>query len=169
MSLYAITSEMSVLLDLAYAHGAQSPELDAALSEHLGALSEAFDAKAENYAALIRECEARAEARAGEAERMRRLAQTDSALAARLRDTLRDAMVRVNRTTVQTERFRLAVRQNGGSIPVVIEDESALPGEFLVPQMTVKPDRDAIRQALEAGKPVSGARLGQRGTRLDLR
>ncbi len=169
MSLYQITSEISALQDLAHTHGAQSAEFDAALAEHVAALAEAFDAKAENYAALIRESEERAAVRTREAERLKALAATDERLAERLRETVKAAMQVTGRTTVQTDRFRLSVRQNGGKLPVVIEDESALPAEFMVPVVTVKPDRDAIRTALETGNSVSGARLGERGTRLDLR
>lgn len=169
MSLYAITEEMRVLSDLAHTHGAQSPEFDAALAEHVAALAEAFDAKAERYAEMIRECESRSAARDAESARLNALAITDAKLAARLRETLMQAMQATDRRVVQTEKFRLSVVNNGGKLPVVIEDESALPAEFTVPTMTVRVDRDSLRSALEAGTHVPGARLGQRGTRLDLK
>lgn len=169
MSLYQITTEMQSLLDAFDQHGAESPEAEAAIREHAAAIAEAFDQKADGYAGLIRNCESRAAARRAEAERMERLAALDEALANRLRRTLLDAMQVTGRTKVQTERFALAVRQNGGKVPVVVEDESALPLQFVVPVTTNRIDKDAIRAALESGTPVSGARLGERGTRLDLR
>lgn len=168
MSLYQITAEMVSLLHAFDQHGEDSPEAEAAFREHASALAEAFDSKADDYAALIRVCETRSEARRHEAARMKALADSDEVLSSRLRETMRAAMEATGRVRVDTPRFRLAVRTNGGKIPVVIEDEAALPAEFAVPVVTVRPDRDAIRSALEAGKPVAGARLGQRGTRLDI-
>ena len=49
MSLYAIKSEMLVLLDAFDQHGADSPETEAAFREHAMSLAEAFDAKADDY------------------------------------------------------------------------------------------------------------------------
>jgi hypothetical protein len=169
MSLYQITAEMQSLIDAFDAHGAESPEAEAAIREHAAAIAEAFDAKADGYAALIRTCEVRSAARAEEADRMKRLAQSDDALASRLRRTLVEAMQATGRTKVATDRFTLSVVANGGKLPVVIEDEAALPAEFVVPHVTTRVDREAVRSALEAGTPVSGARLGERGTRLSLR
>jgi len=169
VSLYQITAEMQSLLDAFDAHGAESPEAEAAIREHAAAIAEAFDAKADSYAALIRTCEVRAEAREAEAKRMLKLAGSDGNLAARLRDALLTAMQATGRTKVQTSRFSLSVVANGGKVPMFIEDESALPAEFVVPRMVTTIDREAIRSALEAGIPVAGARLGQRGTRLALK
>ena len=44
MSLYQITAEMQSLLDAFDAHGAESPEAEAAIREHAAAIAEAFDA-----------------------------------------------------------------------------------------------------------------------------
>jgi mRNA-degrading endonuclease toxin of MazEF toxin-antitoxin module len=169
LSLYAITSEMQSLLDAFDSYGAESPEAEAAIREHAAAIAEAFDAKADGYAAFIRTCEKRAEGRRDEAERMLALARSDNALADRLRAALLAAMQTTGRTKVDTERFRIAVRANGGKIPVIVEDEAALPTEFRVPVVTERIDRDGLRAALEAGRAVDGARLGERGTRLDIR
>lgn len=169
MSLYQITAEMVSLLHAFDQHGEDSPEAEAAFREHAAALAEAFDGKADDYAALIRVCETRSEARHSEAARMKALADSDEALASRLREAMRAAMEATGRVKVDTNRFRLSVKTNGGKVPVIIEDESAIPSDFAVPVVTTKLDRDAIRFALEAGTPVMGARLGQRGTRLDIR
>jgi hypothetical protein len=169
MSLYAIKSEMLSLMEAFGEHGAGSAEAEAAIREHAAALSEQFDAKADDYAALIRVCETRAEARRGEAERMIALASVDEALASRLRETLLKAMSETGRTKVQTSRFSMAVKRNGGVIPLRIVDDAAIPVEFRVPKVTTVLDRDGIRRALESGAAVPGAELGERGFRLDLK
>lgn len=167
MSLYEIKSE---LLELADALAViDSPDAEAALAEHRVALIEALTSKAEDYAALIRVCESRAEARRVEAERMEMLAAADEAVADRLKRLLMDAMIATNNTKLDTERFRLSIKRNGGKIPVVISDETAIPIDFRVPKITESIDKDAIREALESGTNVPGASLGERGQRLELR
>jgi len=169
MSLYAIKTELSALVDAVAEVGLNSPEAAAALAEHREALVAAFDDKADDYAALIRVCETRASARREESERMAALAKDDEALADRLRATLLTAMQEVGRSKVDTARFKLAVRRNGGKVPVEVADVDALPSEYRIPKITLTIDRDAIRAALEAGNEVPGAALGERGWRLDLK
>lgn len=167
MSLYQLTEELTALLNMADTE--MSEDIDAAMKEHTALLIEAFDAKADNYAALIRTCETRASARYEESQRLNKLAQADEALAMRLRMALLEAMQATGRKKVQTERFALTVAQNGGKQPVVVTDEDALPAEFRVPVWSEKIDRDAIREALERGDTVEGAVLQPRGFRLNLK
>ena len=169
MSLYLITEELKSLIDAFDRFGHESPEAAEAIREHTEAIVEAFDAKADDYAALIRTAETRAAARNEESERMRKLAQDDEALATRLRNALMEAMKRTNRTKVQTARFKLSVQNNGGKIPVIINDESALPEEFRVPKVTTVIDKESLREKLESGATVPGATLGERGQRLNLK
>ena len=169
MSLYAIKSEMLSILDTVDQFGSESEETKAALAAHLVGLAEEFDHKADQYAALIRVCETRAAARKEEAERLKLLVQDDEKLADRLRDALMEAMISTQRTKVETARFRLAVKKNGGKIPVLITDEAALPVDYRVPKVTEVIDTDALRAALEAGTEIPGAALGERGQRLELK
>lgn len=169
MSLYQITAEMVSLMAAFNDHGKDSAEAESAFREHAAALAEAFDEKADDYAALIRSCETRAAARREESERIRMLADSDDALAHKLRDAMRSAMEATGRTRVDTPKFRLSVRQNGGKIPVLIEDPDRIPTQYQIPRMTTVIDKEAIRAALEKGEAVSGAALGTRGSRLDIR
>jgi hypothetical protein len=169
MSLYNIKTELAELLDAMTTDGAFDAETEAALAEHAQALVEAFDAKADAYAALIRVAETRAAARREEVERMKRLVADDEALADRLKRMLMDAMTATGKTKVETERFRLSVKKNGGKIPVIITDEAALPVDFKVPKVTEVIDKDGIREALESGNQVPGAALGERGQRLEIK
>lgn len=174
MSLYQITAEMQAVQDAferccGIGDDSCDPEGAIAMREHIDALAQAFDAKAESYAALVRNAESRAEARKAEATRILALSAADARLAARLRQALMEAMRATGRTSVQTPLFALSVRQNGGKLPVVVEDEERIPERFQIPTFGVKLDRDALREALESGEEIPGAALGERGTRLDLR
>ena len=100
---------------------------------------------------------------------MEALAFSDEATADRLRKALLQAMIATKQNMVQTDRFRFAVRNNGGKIPLLVTDEAAIPVAYRVPKVTEVLDKEAIRADLEAGKAVPGAALGQRGVRLELK
>ena len=169
MSLWHISTELEGLLLRADRHGIDSDEVDEAIGEHTQALVEAFDEKADDYAALIRACEARCNARVQEARRLLALSENDQLLAKRLKERLLSAMQRVGRDRISTTRADISIRRNGGAVPLVIEDEDAIPSEFRVPRTTITLDREALRNALDSGRQVSGVRLGERGVHLHLR
>jgi hypothetical protein len=168
MSLYAISSELELILDAILEGGAVSPEAQQALEAHLAGLDAALDDKADDYAGLIRSLELRSAARKTEAERMRSLAKADEALAERLKDRLKEAMETCGRTKIDTARFRLSVAGNGGKQPL----EVTVTAEELGPDYTstfVEVDNTKIRAALEAGKVVPGCTLLPRGTGLRIK
>ena len=168
MSLYAISSELELILDAILEGGADSPEAQQALESHLAGLDAALDDKADDYAGLIRSLELRSAARKTEADRMRALAKADEALAERLKDRLKEAMEACGRTKIDTARFRLSVAGNGGKQPL----EVTATVEELGPDYTstfVEVDNTKIRAALEAGKVVPGCTLLPRGTGLRIK
>ena len=126
--------------------------------------------KVDNYAALITTLEARADVRAKEAERLARRAKTDAASAQFLKDRLRTELEARGLKKVETDRYRVSVVSNGGKLPLVLGDERDIPEAFWREVPARKEiDRDAIRQALDAGRPVAGAHYGDRGRRLSIR
>lgn len=167
MNLYQITSELQAVIDGILEGGIDSPEAQQALDEHLAGLDEALDQKAEDYAAVIMSLQARSDARAAEAKRIRELANADATVAQRLKERLKQAMETTGRVRIDTTRFRLTVANNGGKQPMLIEDESAIPPEFIVQVPEV--DKDAVRAALEAGRSVPGCTLVPRGTSLRIK
>jgi len=167
MSLYAIGTEMQGILDAMLEGGVDSHEAMEALDLHLQGLDAALDSKAEDYAGLIQELTMRAEARTKEAQRIRALAQTDAALAERLKQRLKEVMERTGRTRIDTSRFRLSVAQNGGRQSIEIDEGASLPPAYV--KTITEPDKDAIRKALEAGETIAGCTLLPRGSSLRIR
>jgi hypothetical protein len=168
MSLYAIQTELATIVDRLL-DTPESPEVQAELTCVLEGLDAALTDKAEDYVLVIRELEARAEARTAEARRMRELAGCDMALAERLKERLKGAMEASGRLKIDTERFKISVQRNGGKVPVAI-DPTAMDlwdGKFV--RVKREPDADTIRQALEAGQEVVGCSLMERGTSLRVR
>ena len=55
-----------------------------------------------------------------------------------------------------TTKVRVSFRK---SVAVSIDDEKALPADFVVETVTTKPDKTAIKKAIQSGQEVSGASL----------
>jgi hypothetical protein len=168
VSLYAITNEISDIIDALLEGGQTEADANAALEEHLAGLDAALEDKAEGYASVIQELALRAKARKDEASRIRALAEADEAVADRLKKRLKEAMETTGKQVIDTPRFKLSVAGNGGKQPLVIETPvDDLPAEFKV--VRHEPNKDAIRAALEAGTTVPGCTLLPRGTSLRIR
>ena len=65
-------------------------------------------------------------------------------------------MLSVGRDKVETARTKIGFRK---STQVQIDDEGALPSDFVTTTVTTKPDKTAIKKAIQAGQAVAGAVL----------
>lgn len=158
MSLYAIQTEISLLINGILEGGADSIDAQAAFDEHLAALDEVLDDKADGYAAVIRELETRSVTRRAEAARMRELAAVDDSLAERLKTRLKQAMEATGKLRIETPRFRLSVTRNGGPLPLSITCQpTELPSRFQT--TTITADKVALRTAIEGGLEVHGVEV----------
>jgi hypothetical protein len=146
--------------------------VEAMVDAWLSAVGDALLDKADGYAGLIAELEHRAGARASEAERMHRRAKADGSNAAWLKAELKGVLEQRGIAKLETSHFRISIVRNGGAVPLLLspEFEQNPPQEFArtIPSQTV-PDKDAVRAALEAGRQVEGAKLGERGTWLAIK
>lgn len=168
MSLYAIQSEMSVIINAILDGDADGVEAQGALDAYLADLDSALDLKADGYAGVVQELNLRAESRRAEAARMRELAIADEALADRLKLRLKQAMETTGRLKIDTSRFKLSVANNGGKQPLQVEVEpTSLPSHLQV--LEIKANTTAIRAALESGEAVEGCALLPRGTSLRIK
>ena len=134
-------------------------------------LGDKFDEKVDSYAALITEKMRLYQVRQGEAERMTRLALTDKNRADWLKERLMYVLKELGVQKMDTNRFRVSVATNGGKQPIdIYVPDDELPAEYQkqVPA-SVAADKDAIREALVAGKKIKGAVLKERGTSLRIR
>jgi hypothetical protein len=143
------------------------PEAAAAIDEWLQETEGALETKLDGYAALIGERAAKAKARKEEAKRLTELARMDENMAARLKERLQFFFEEHGIEKKETSRFKIALAQNGGKLPLLIDDVS--PDE--IPDYYTKKelDRESIREALEGGMPLNFARLGERGMSLRIR
>lgn len=121
--------------------------------------------KLDNYAALIRELELRAEVRKAEARRLAERAKQDAEQAAFLKERLRQHFIQHNIQSIETERFRISHARNGGLLPLILDvNPEELPEPYRVTEVRHKANIDAIRAALDAGETLTFARYGERGS-----
>jgi hypothetical protein len=146
--------------------GELSAEAAAALEAMLVNLGEARDTKLDGMCALVRHHELRAACRREEKDRLAKLEAADMNVAHHIRERLKEFFQRTGTKRVDTKRFCLRLQGNGGVQPINIEDEQAVPEEYTTTRMVVSIDREAVREALLAGRKVAGCTLLPRGVRM---
>jgi hypothetical protein len=162
-TLYDISQDLVALYERLEELGGDvtSPEVEQEIDTWFEDLGQERDQKLDNYAALIRELESRAEARKAEARRLADRARRDAEHADYLKNRLVLFFQQHGLKTVETPRYRLTVQRSGGRTPVVLKsDPEVLPEEFQ--RWKVSADLDAIREALESGATLDFAELGER-------
>ena len=102
-----------------------------------------FKEKAEHIAQYIRHQEALAEARSNEAKRLRILASEAENLSDRLRDYLRDQMVRTNNTKIDGTLAKISLRKKPAKLVITGE----IPSDYT--RTTVSPKLDEIKKLLK--------------------
>lgn len=131
------------------------------------------DEKLDNYAALIRMLEVRADVRKSEANRLLALAKPDLNLAKRLKERLTFYFENLtDEKIVNTKRYRFSMVNNGGSLPVHLDEYLTAHPEELPEgyrRVVFEPDLVKIREALERGEELDFARLGERGKSLRIK
>ena len=132
-------------------------ELEAALLAEEGNKA-ALAAKADATCWVIEHLRGQAAYRQQQAKRLTELARSDASRADALEETLIFVLTQLQpaATRFSFPNHELSSRKSSA---VVIEDEEALDSEWLTVTTTSKPDRTAIKEALKAGRQITGAQL----------
>lgn len=131
------------------------------LLEWMQDLSSERQQKVDAYCWMIRKLTAEAETAKQVASEFRDKAQVRENRCEMMRTMLYQHMKALGHVKIIGQKFTVAIQKNGGSIPVEIIDEDALPNELC--EVRRVPNKTQIRVALESGKEVPGALLGERG------
>lgn len=122
----------------------------------IDALSAQFDDKAEavachikNLAALVTGLKAEEAALSDRRKKVEKRVEG-------LKRYLTNCFDSVGRDNIETPRAKISFRK---STAVLIEDEAAIPSDYIVQTVTTKPDKAAIKEAIKDGKEVAGAAL----------
>lgn len=133
------------------------------------ATHEALLEKLDNYCGLIQSRLMWAAARKAEAERLAKLAESDIKAVEFLKGRLKTHLEATEQQKLRTKRFNITVCANGGKPPLHFDNTppEQMPERFK--RVTVEPDREAIRTALEAGEELSFAYLAERESHLRIK
>lgn len=155
LSLYEIDKAVVTVLDDGLVFNEETGEIvfDA---DNLDALETERNAKMEGVALYIKSLEAEASAMKAEEKALAERRAVREKKAERLRRYLSDSMLALGDTKIETARVSLSFRK---SESVVIDDQAALPVEFIKVKMTETPDKTAIKKAIKSGAEVNGAAL----------
>jgi hypothetical protein len=163
-SLFAITADLVAVAESIDDSGELSPDVEA----FFGTLETEEAEKLDNYVNLVKQLDAEAVAAVAEAEQYRAKATARTNAVARLKARLKLHLEQTGRTKVATTTNRtIRIQANGGKVPLILADgldAYALPGAFQ--KVTVSPNTEAIRDALEAGEQLPFAALGEKETHL---
>lgn len=124
--------------------------------ESVDALAGTFEEKAESVACYIKNLDAFAgDLKAEEANLAERRKSAEKRVE-NMKKYLTSCLDAVGRDKVETAKVRVSFRK---SVSVSIDDEQALPADFVVETVSTKPDKTAIKKAIQAGQEIAGASL----------
>ena len=163
--LYEITGDLLTLQEML-----EEDATDEALADTLEAVQGEYEIKLENYCKVIKNLEADVDALKNEADRLTAKKKLLENNIDRIKKAMFDSMKATKIDKVKGTLFTVAIQRNGGKIPVNVApdvDTSKLPDQLVI--ISEKPNLDAIRELLEAGKSVEGFTLGERGESLRIK
>ena len=125
----------------------------------LSTISDEIETKAENYAIVMKNIQKDIDGIDKEIERLTQRKQTLANGAERMKRMLFEAMVETGKTKFKTPLFSFAIVKNGGKAPLIL-DEDKVPKKWMV--ASYRPNVNLIREALDSGKKLKFAELGER-------
>lgn len=151
MTLYELTDDYLRLLEFA-----EDPDCDPeVLKDTMDGITGAIEDKADGYAKVIKELDARAEALAKEADRLSSRKKTIEGNIKRMKEHLTLAMVATDKRKFKTNLFSFSVQRNQPSVKFDVP-ETEIPDDYM--RIKKEPDKTSIKKAIEAGE-VSWAHL----------
>lgn len=163
MNLYEITNDLMEFQEMCSDIDADMN--DEVVKDTLEGLQGAYDDKVESWLRVIKNLKAEMVAVEKEAERMDKRAKTIENNIDRMKKTLITSMIKAGRDKAGNT-LKAKVVSNGGVLPLIVDDVE-LPEEYQ--KIEVKPNNDAIRNALESGKKLPFARYGERSVHLNIK
>lgn len=169
VTLYDIHEDFHALEALLIEMGGDisDPEIEEMVDALILEVNENLDAKVDGYCRYIMELEAQAEARKAEATRLNDLAKINKNIASRIKLRLKMGLDAMGKTNLKTTLFGVSICKNGGKRVLTVNDDAVPDGEYL--EWVARPDRTAIRAALEDGKTLEFAKIEPQGTHLRIK
>lgn len=160
-NLYQLTNNYETVLNMLYDEDAD----EEMILDTLEAIEGEIEDKADNYAKIIKELEAKQNARKEEAKRLTESAKVFENRVKALKINLFNSMKATGKTKFATDLFSFNIAKNGGKQTLTIDGD--VPEEYT--KTITENDTDKIRQALENGEKLTFAHLEPRGESLRIK
>ena len=138
------------------------------IKEILPSLDDELTLKCENGISLIADLQAHAEAMKAEETRLKMRRVVLEKKIASIKDYYLENLRIIGKKKVLTNLGTMTVAKVGGKLPLKIDDDTAIPKEFINQRTVYELDKEKIRTALEDGEVVRGAHLEERGSYLKI-
>lgn len=124
------------------------------LGKALESIDDEIEIKAENYAGLIKNLEAEADAYKKEIERISKIKKSLESRASLLKSNLEQAMIELDKKKFKTNLFSFSVQRNASGIKIL--DADKIPEEFIEYEKRIKKNdlKKAIKEGLETDAAV---------------
>ena len=160
MTLYEIDNEIRSFLDrMLDAVDEETGEVLDIDPAELEQLNKAREQKIENIALYIKDIDADVKAIKEEENNLKERRQKAEKKAERLRDLLSMSMINAGEDKFSTARCAVSFRS---SKSVVITDLDLIDEAYVKKVIDVKPDKTAIKKAIEAGEDIEGAHIEEK-------
>jgi len=149
LSLYKIEAEYIQLAEQLM-DGELTPEIESALEIN----KETLQNKAVNYGFVCKQLKSDVDVIDAEIDRLSALKKQRNKTIDKLKQTLSDAMQLYGLEKIETPIIKICFRE---SQSVEIDNVALLDQKFMIEKVTVSPDKNAIKKAIQAGEEVIGA------------
>lgn len=160
-NLYELTNNYETVLNMLYDEDVD----EQMILDTLESIEGEIEDKADGYAKIIKELEAKRDARKAEAKRLTNSATVFDNRIKGLKQNLFNTMKQTGKTKFATDLFSFNIVKNGGKQSLTIDGE--VPKEYT--KTKIENDTDKIRQALENGENLPFAHLEPRGESLRIK
>ena len=160
-NLYQLTNNYETVLNMLYDEDAD----EEMILDTLEAIEGEIEDKADNYAKIIKELEAKQNTRKEEAKRLTESAKVFENRVKALKSNLFNSMKATGKTKFATDLFSFNIAKNCGKQTLTIDGE--VPEEYT--KTIIENDTDKIRQALEKGEKLTFAHFEPRGESLRIK
>lgn len=156
-SLYNLTNDYLALQEMA--QNAETAEDMQALEDTISSIADAIEVKGENYAKLIKCLDADNDGIKKEISRLQKAKKANENLVSRLKANMDESLKAVGSDKLKCGTFTFSYRKTKS---VEILDLDALPSDYKA--IEYKPDKNAIKKAINDGEAVAGAALVEKNT-----
>ena len=163
-SLYDITGRALMLMSIADDADIEED----VLKDTLEGIDGEYDDKIESYCKVVKNLEADAKAIAEEIKRLQGKKKCIENNIDRMKKTMFDSLKLMNKSSAGGTVLKASIQKNGGKAPLVFDiDEDDVPIEFQ--KVSVEPNNEAIRDALDSGIELNFVHYGERGESLRIK